>query len=454
MNRWIKGTAAATVCVIVVASFWSDRLDAVPRAGSKDYVTSDIEVGIIKNTITATGSLKAVSTVEVSTQLSGQIARLHADFNDSVVSGQVLAVLDQRGFHAHVQQMRAELQMAHDNVAILAARLEKVRGEDAEAQARRNVFRAGIDKARANLPTAERRLKRFEALGKRGTSSDSSIDDAHNAYDTAAAELREATALGEAHGHAIAASRAGLVEAEAELVNARAAVPFREATLALAELDLDRSAIRAPVDGVVVARNVEQGQTVAASFDAPTLFTIAGDLAEMEIHAHIDETDIGKIKRGQSATFGVDAYPGRTFEGMVSEVRLSAQSVQGVVMYTVVLKASNPERLLFPAMTATVRIALDVVGPVKLLAIAALYFSPQQEATYEPNIETRERAGNDGSIVWVLDRHDDPKPRRIRLGADNGHDIAVLAGDLEEGERIITGRGRAQRNRRLFGIRF
>lgn len=455
MNRLLVGTFAI-LSLVLGAGIWSVGAGTFQGDRDVDYLTSKVSSGQINLTITATGSLQAVSTVEVSTQLSGQIAELQADFNDAVVVGQTLAKLDQRGFMAHVQQSQAELDMAHENVAILSAKLEKAYGVEKEELARRKVFQARIEKARVKLVSSERRLKRIEALVKRGNSSDSAIDDAQYELETAAAELREATALADAHEYVVASSRAGRLEAEAELANAHAALPLRQATLTLAELDLERSTIRAPIDGVLVGRNVEQGQTVAASFDAPTLFTIAGDLAEMEIHANIDETDIGKIAIGQTVEFSVDAYNGRTFKATVNEIRLSAQVIQGVVIYTVILKAPNAQRLLLPGMTATVRIAINEVGPVRLLPLAALRFTPQRSVT--GNSVDKSGASldidSDQRTVWVLAKNRQPEPRQVRLGIDNGRDIAVLDGTLREGEQVITGRAPGSNKRQLFGIRF
>lgn len=426
---------------------------AVQRNASDVYRTAAVAIGRIRPTITATGSLQAVATVEVSSQLSGQIARLDADFNDTVVTGQPLAELDQRGFRARVVQAEAEFEMARENVAILTAKLEKARGMARETSARRKAFRARLDQAWVKLNAAKRKFARTEKLAKRGTASASSVEDARADRDTAAAELREAKAAGEAHEHVVASSNAGLREAEAELANARAALPLRQAAVALARLDLERSTIRAPIDGVIVGRNVEQGQTVAASLDAPVLFTIAGDLSEMEIHAKIDETDIAEIAAGQAAEFTIDAFPGRTFSAKVSEIRKAALVVQGVVTYTVVLSASNPQGLLLPGMTATVRIAVDDVGPVRTVPLAALRFAPKNRVATDPTGKRADTNAPD-QTVWVLNRNGNPEPRRLRLGADDGREVAVLDGALSKGERVITGRVPSPARFRLFGVRF
>ena len=448
--------------VAVGASFWSENAfswastavdNRTVHNANKEYQTADVAIGQIRRTITATGSLQAVATVEVSSQLSGQIARLDADFNDTVATGQPLAELDQRGFRAHVVQAVAELDMARENVAILSAKLEKARGMEQETFARRKIFRAQIDQVRVRWKAAKRKFTRTAKLARRGTASASAVEDARTDRDAAAAELREAKATVEAHEHVVTSSEAGRREAEAELANAKAALPLRQAAVALARLDLERSTIRAPIDGVIVGRKVERGQTVAASLDAPILFTIAGDLSEMEIHAKIDETDIAEIANGQAAEFTIDAFPGRAFPARVSEIRKAPLNVQGVVAYTVVLAASNAQGLLLPGMTATVRIAVEDVGPVRTVPLAALRYKPKTRSATDPELRPTGDRDSD-QTVWILGQDSRPEPRQIRLGADDGSDVAVLDGALSKGERVITSQAPSPIGFRLFGIRF
>jgi HlyD family secretion protein len=414
---------------------------------AEGYLTAEVAIGSIRRSITATGSLQAVSTVEVSSQLSGQIARLHADFNDTVTDGQPLAELDQRSLRALVDQAEAKVLQGRENLAIRTAQLDRARGVELEAVARRKIFRAQVDQAIVSLAAAERQLARTAKLAARGTVAQSKLEDVQSARDTAAAELRQAEAVADAHEHVVAASQAGRREAEAELSNAEAALPLNEAALELARLDLDRSTIRSPIDGVVVGRNVEQGQTVAVSLDAPTLFTIAGDLSEMEIHANIDETDIGEIAVGQTAEFTVDAFPGRSFVARVSQIRKAARVVQGVVIYTVVLQASNAGGLLLPGMTSTVRIVVAEVGPVPTVPLASLRFVPAGRSAMTGD-------NRNGQTVWVVDRDGMPQSQEVQLGADDGRDIAVLGGSLSQGDQVITGRATDAPERGLFGIRF
>jgi HlyD family secretion protein len=416
----------------------------VPPAGAREYLTAEVATGRIRRTVSATGALQAVTTVEVSSQLSGQISRLDADFNDPVRVGQALATLDQRGFEARVVQAESEVQMARENAAILSAKLDEARGLEDEAGMQRKVFGARIDLARIELDAAQRQFIRADRLAARGAAAVATVEDTRSARDAAAAKLREAEALAIAHEHAVASRQAGRREVEAELANAEAALPLRDAALVLARLDLERSTIRAPIDGVVVGRNVEPGQTIAASLDAPVLFTIAGDLAKMEIHANIDETDIGAIAVGQAAEFTVDAFPGQTFPARVSEIRKAARLVQGVVTYTVVLQTENPDGLLLPGMTSIVRIAVEETGAVRTVPLAALRFTGDGAVG---------EAGA-GKTLWVLEGDGNIEPRKVAFGLDDGSVVAVLDGDLAAGERVVTGRVPHPAGRRIFGIRF
>lgn len=406
------------------------------------YVTQPSSIGMIRRSISATGALKARSTVDVSSQLSGQIASVNADFNDIVKQGQVLAELDRRSYEAHVSQARAEAAMARDNIDMLSARRDQAQRKLDEAKAQREVYAARIDKARAAAALAALRRTRGETLQRQGAGTASAVEDSRAAHETAEAGMREAVADVAAHEQAIASLDAALREVQAELANARAALPLRDAAFDLARLDLERSAIRSPIDGVVVKRAVEPGQTVAASLDAPVLFTIAGDLSKMEIHANIDETDVGQLASGQHATFSVGAYPERTFRATITKIRKSGQLVQGVVTYTAILETANPDGRLLPGMTCTVRIVVEEVGPVLKVPLASLRFAPS------------EAGAATGQDVWVLTPDGRIDRRAVTLGPDDQHDIAVLGGHLAAGEKVILARAAPRQSTRWFGSQF
>ncbi len=397
---------------------------------TRDYITAEVTVDSIRRSIVATGNLQAVATVEISSQLSGQISELPADFNDVVQAGTALAVLDQRGFQAKVIQARAELQMARENVALFKAKIDRVRETEQEAIVTQDVFAARVQQAEIRAENATAQLARAERLSRLGATSGAGLEDAKAENAAREAELAEAEALARAHQHVISSGSAALREAQAELRNFEAGLPLREAALTLAELDLERSVIRAPIDGIVIDRNVEPGQTVAASLDAPVLFTVAGDLSQMEIHASIDETDIGHLALGQNATFTVDAYPGENFVAIVSEIRKSARRIQSVVSYTVVLKAENPQGRLLPGMTSTVTIAVEEAGPSLTLPLAAL--------SYRPDGVDRQL---NGQVIWILDQQGVAVARTVALGADDGRRIAVSGGNLRRGDKVIVGHG-------------
>lgn len=438
--------------VAIAASVWpgnpfpwiNEALGRVDAAPSATFLTSEVSVGKIQRTIASTGSLQAVSTVEVSSQLSGQISELSADFNSTVKAGEPLAQLDPRGFFARVKQAEAELAMAEETIAILMARLERSEGVLQESIARRDIQAARVERANIALQTAVRMRWRTGKLAKRGVKSKADVEDAKSAHKTAMSEVRETEAAAAAHEHVIATNLAGLREVEAELANARAGMPLRQASLDLAKLDLERATIRAPIDGIVIQRNVEKGQTVAVSLDAPTLFTIAGSLSEMEIHANVDETDIGEIGVGQNAEFTVDAYPSRKFPAQVTEIRKGAEVNQGVVSYTVVLRVLNPQGLLLPGMTANARIVVRESGTTPMVPLAALRFSPK-------NIPADD--SQQTQWIWMLNDAGQPEAREIELGIDDGRDVAI-SGNIAGGELVITGYVPQSKETSWFGLRF
>jgi HlyD family secretion protein len=282
-------------------------------------------------------------------------------------------------------------------------------------------------------------------------SSPTQLENAETERDAAAANVREAEALAAANVHGVAAAEADLQRAEAELANVSATVSQRKATQLLAEIDLDRTIIRSPIDGVVVGRSFSEGQTVAASLEAPTLFTITGDMDRMDIHARVDESDIGKIKVGQKATFTVDAHPGHQFEAEVIAVRKAPQQQQpgsslrrapttssNVVTYVVVMRTNNPGGLLLPGMTAVMRIIVDEAKDALTVPMAAFRFTPQGERRESSG---QHRAPNT-ELVWVWD-HEGRGPRSVtvEVGTADGVQAAVNskapANGLREGDHVL-----------------
>jgi len=297
--------------------------------------TAMVERGDIKRGVATSGSVRALVTVEVGSQLSGQIAEIKVDYNTAVSAEQLIARIDPKTFESRVQQSEADIKVAKATVRVRLA---------------------GVTRAEANLRRAELDYNRQKPLLQKGTISETSLDAARAEYESAKAEVEMA---------------------KAELDNARAAAEQRQAALGSAVIDLERTYIRSPIDGVVIERSVDVGQTVAASLSSPVLFKIAQDLREIQIEANVDEADIGNVKKANAVSFSVDAYPDEEFTGSVDQVRLSPIELQNVVTYTVIITAKNPDIKLLPGMTANVEIVTGKRQNVLRVANEALRFRPR-----------------------------------------------------------------------------
>ncbi len=393
-----KGLVASLVAISVAAALY--YLGTRGASGSRVvYQSAAITRGDVEILVTATGVVEAVDTVEVSSQLSGQVAEMLADFNDEARQGQPLARLDAKTFEAAVDEAEARLalSMAEHEAALAATAGADARYRDAQAD-----------------------YEGKQTLGQRGTISAREVDSTRMTMLSVESELRAAKAE--------------------ERVRA-AAIQMAEAALRRAEIDLERVVIRSPINGIVIKRSVELGQTVAASLQAPTLFTIAHDLKEMEVHARIDEADIGQIRIGQSASFAVDAYPGRIFEGSVIEIRKAPEVVQNVVTYTVVIAVDNADLLLLPGMTALIRIAVDARRDVLVIPNSAL--------RYDPPTAARDLTGQ---RAWKLEAGS-PVPIVIETGLSDGAVTEIGDGSFVAGDKVIVGEIAAPDQRTIFGLR-
>ncbi len=362
---------AALVVATVGAGVWwfGFRGDGSQAAGALQIETSAIERRDLSRVVASSGRIAPLVTVEVGSQLSGQIEAIEADFNDRVEAGALLARIDPQTFQTRVEEAEASLEVARAQV---------------------EVARANVQRSQAELNAAERAFQRAESLRERGTFSEAQYDTAQTAFESA---------------------RAGLSVSRANLRNAQASLQQRTANLESARVDLERTFIRSPIDGVVIDRQIDEGQTVAASFNAPVLFLIAQDLARVQIEASIDEADIGQISEGQTVTFDVDAYPGQDFPGEVVQVRLAANDAQNVVTYTVVIEADNPTGRLLPGMTANVTIVTGEVEGVLAAPNAALRFAPRGSAQAlvvaaedQPGQGRGQRRGGGGQMGAMIDR--------------------------------------------------
>jgi HlyD family secretion protein len=424
-------------------------------AGSADisYVTARVERGNLLRTMTATGQVNAVVTVTVGSQQSGQISELLVDFNNEVKKDQPIARLDPRTFEAKVREAEAALTVARANVAIQHAALEKAEIDLEKAGTQKDVAEARVENAGVIAENAKRDFRRKQVLVDRATIAPAAAEDAATTFKSTAALRRAAVAEQEVAESAVTAAEASRKMAEATLQHAQATVNEQLAALEQAQIDLARTVIRAPIDGVVIDRKVDPGQTVAATLESPTLFTIAQDLHEMEVHAKVDEADIGRIQLRQAASISVDAYPDRIFHGTVAQIRKASEVTENVVTYTVVLTVQNTDLALLPGMTAVVRIIVDSMSNVLQIPNDALRFRPSEEATTGAlNTVAATSQEPNTAVVWALSSEGTPLSVRVKLGRSNDHMTQVLDGSLRPGQALIVGTAPPRRGFSIFGI--
>lgn len=372
VRRWV---ALAVAGLLLVAGFSGYRY-FLSRGGSPRYRTARVERGALTATVSATGNLNAVIMVLVGSQVSGTIKELNADFNTVVRTGQVVARIDPALFQAAVNQARADLEAARSTVLNQEAQVEQARTNVENARAAHAEAKALTAKAAVAVVDTRRDLRRKTELFQEQLIAEADRDSAQTAYDSALALHESAEAHERALAAAIRTAAAQLRVQEAALATARNQAKLKQAALALAQINLDHTTIRSPVDGVVVNRAVDVGQTVAATLQAPTLFTIAQDLTKMQVETSVDEADIGRIHPETPVTFTVDAFPGETFTGEVSQIRKAPQVIQNVVTYTVVVAVANPTGKLVPGMTANVRFVTARKANVRKVPNTALRFRP------------------------------------------------------------------------------
>ena len=370
---WI---AAGAVGLLVVGSLGWCGLRREPT----EFVTAPVAKGDIARSIVTTGSVNPVVTVQVGTYVSGPIQAIYCDFNTQVKAGQLCAKIDPRTYQQAVDQAKANLATA-------------------EAQLRKD---------QANLAYAKTNYERDRGLRDTGVVSQDTLD----------------------------ADKSALEQAAAQVQLDQAAIDQRRAALETAQVNLDYTDIVSPVNGTVVSRNVDVGQTVAASFQTPTLFLIAQDLTKMQVDTNVSESDVGSARVGQRATFTVEAHPDRTFEGKVEQVRRAPITVQNVVTYDVVISCENKDLLLFPGMTADVRIIVEEHRGVMTVPEAALRFAPRG-AGGTPEAQGTEAAAS--RRVWVL-RDDRPVAVPVTIGLTDGIRTEITGGSLAVGELVIVDR--------------
>jgi HlyD family secretion protein len=364
------------VVVVLVAGGVSAYFYTQSRGNVPKYRTAKAERGPLTAAVSATGNLNAVTTVQVGTQVSGQIKELHADFNTVVKKGQLIALIDPEIFEAKVNQAKGELEASQATVLNQAAQVEKAKADVENARSALAEAKAQTAKAQVALVDARRDFDRKTELMKKELIAKSDLDTSQALHDSAAAQLESTKAKEQSLAAAIGSAQAQLRVTEAMLKSAQATVQQKQAALRQSQLDFEHTRITAPVNGIVVSRAIDVGQTVAASLQAPVLFTIAQDLTKMQVETSVDEADIGRIKMDDRATFTVDAFPGETFSGNVMQIRKAAQVVQNVVTYTVVVAVENPTGRLLPGMTANVKLVYAEKPNVLKVSNAALRFRP------------------------------------------------------------------------------
>jgi HlyD family secretion protein len=420
MKRWIKWGVA--VLVLAGGAYGASRYVTGSRVAPVRYETARAEKGRISAKVTATGALSALVTVQVGSQVSGRIETLRADFGSRVKKGDIIATIDSQLFRASLQQARANKSSAV----------------------------AGLEKARVQAEDAQRQWSRSRSLVGQKLIAQADAD----------------------------TTEANAKAAQAQVLLSQAAIEQSVASLQQAEINLAYTTIISPIDGVVVSRSIDVGQTVAASFQAPTLFTIAQDLAKMQVDTNVSEADVGRVKAGMAVSFVVDAFPDKQFAGVVRQVRDNAQTVQNVVTYDAVIDVANPELLLKPGMTANVTFVYADRDEVLRVPNAALRFRPDPEAlaaVMRASGQGRARAGKSGDtgpsrsagagagasgsassgaagrrkagavaqakpgerLVWVV-QDDQPEAKSVRAGLTDGTWTELLSGAVKEGDRLIT----------------
>ncbi len=404
------------------------------RTSAPAYRTGPVTRGAVTSSITASGTVNPVVTVQVGSQVSGQISELLADFNSEVKSGQLIARIDPALFETQVAQASGDLAVARAGIDTQRATVGRAVADLDAARATLTNVQAQFRKAQAVLLNAQRDFDRTRRLFESGNASASDRDKAQSTNDAAAADVQALTAQEVGQQATVRSAEAQLCLAQANLASAMALVQQKEAALQGARINLEHTRILAPVDGTVIQRNVDRGQTVAASLQAPVLFTIAQDLTAMQVDASVDEADVGGARLGQEVRFSVDAYPDRSFTGTVLQIRKAPQVVQNVVTYDVVISAPNPDLLLLPGLTANVRIIVEHRDDALLVPSAALRYRPANAAatTGSPPLPQK-------GDVWVLGASGVPERRPLRLGISDGTVAEVVDGSLVPGDRVVLG---------------
>lgn len=467
-------------------------ISAEGEADKPKYRTEPLTRGDLSSKVSATGSLQAVTKITVGSEVSGKIERLYVDFNSRVKKGDILAELDPSTFRAQVEQQQASLADAqasldasranqansqasvHRSEATIEsarAQIEQARAQVANNKASYEAAEANVDRGKADLDNTRVDFERATELRKRDLIAQSEVDDARALYRQSQASLSALESQKEAAQATYRASQASLSARQADLLSAQterdgamaqaaasaaqvrsaqAKVRQSQANLEQAQVNLGRTTLRSPIDGIVLDRKVTIGQTVAAQFQAPDLFTLAQNLDQMQVEAAVDEADIGQVKTGATATFTVDAFPEETFQGTVTEVRKAPVVTSNVVTYTVIIRTQNKGLRLMPGMTATVAIQVETREDVLLAPNEALRFQPPEGAlktlrsSASPSPASsasprqgRRGGGRGGPRLFTVE-NGQLKPHRVETGITDGVSTEITESDLKEGDPVVV----------------
>jgi HlyD family secretion protein len=411
------------------------------RAGTaKQYRTEAVQRGRIQSTVSVTGTVSALLTVQVGSQVSGIVTSLHADFNSEVHKGELLAEIDPLPFQEKVNQAQAALDSAKAAVVAAKATVQKSETDIRTAQATAESQKALVAQALAGEREAKITADRQQKLAASSIVSDDQFQSAKASYDVAVADREASDAQERVAETTIDEMKEAREAAVIQVTNAEAQVRQAQGALDSARLDLEHTRILSPIDGIVISRQVDAGQTVAASFAAPQLFQIAQDLTKMQVDADIDESEVAKVHVGQVAQFAVDAMPTRMFDAVVRQVRESATNVQNVITYDAVMDVPNPDLVLLPGMTANIRIPVQVRENVLRVSNSALRYKPVDDKAgpvVKPPPQSQQKGPQAQQSVYVLNSARIPEPRKIQVGLSDGLYTEVLSGDLREGEAVV-----------------
>jgi HlyD family secretion protein len=430
-SRLILG--GGLVCAAVALAGWQ-----WVRADSQvTYRTAPVERGDLDVTVSATGNPNAVVTVQVGSQVSGNVQALFADFNTKVTKGQLIARIDPAPFQTKVNQAQATLDAAKAAVANSQAVVQQALANVQAANSALAAAKANVIKADALVDDAKAKVDRRVVMVSQNATSTEDLETAQTTLKAAVADGDALKAQRQSAEDGVAVAQAQLKVAKSLVAANQAQVKALTAALESAQIDLNHTSITAPVDGVVVSRSVDVGQTVAASLAAPTLFLIAQDLTKMQVDTNVSEADIGRVRVGQPATFTVDAYPGRTFSGTVTSIREAPINVQNVITYDAVLGVANGDLALFPGMTANAKIRVMDKAHVLKVPNAALRYHPPTPTPAQGAGRGSRRTGTIEKAVWVLDQGT-PKRVVVGTGETDGTFTEITSGALKEGDPVIV----------------